>query len=186
MIQIWFGHALARMGDGRQATLRGIERDRSAMVFVTLAALALAAVFAHVTCDRLKLRRLSRESTGWPRVPGTVVDTRAVWSSSPRSGRSYWPVVHYRYSVHGKTYVGDRVSFRADYGRTDAEDAVARYPVGSAVSTSYSPGFPQSSVLDPGTWRSGLLMTGLVLVTIFAIGMALGCAAILLLVSKPR
>jgi Protein of unknown function (DUF3592) len=156
------------------------------MVFITLAALALATVLAHATGKRLELRRLSRESTEWPAVAGVVVDTRAVWSSSPRSGRSYWPLVHYRYSVDGTTYGGDRVSFRADYGRADAEDAVAKYPVGSTVSIFYSPGVPQRSVLEPGTWHGGPLMTVLVLTTVLAIAVALVCVAILLLVSKPR
>ena len=156
------------------------------MVFITLAALALAMVFAHVTGERLELRRLSHESAEWPRVLGVVVETRAVWSSSPRSGRSYWPLVHYRYSVGGTTYVGDRVSFRAKYGRADAEDAVARYPAGSVVSISYSPSVPQRSVLEPGTWRGGASMTVLVLATVLAIGVAFGCGAVLVLVSKPR
>jgi Protein of unknown function (DUF3592) len=156
------------------------------MVFITLAALALAAVLAHATGERLELRRLSRESREWPTVAGVIVDTRAVWSSSPRSGRSYWPLVHYRYTVDGTTYGGDRVSFRADYGRADAEATVAKYPAGSVVSISYSPGVPSRSVLEPGTWHGGLLMTVLALATVAALAVALVCTAILLLVSKPR
>jgi hypothetical protein len=186
MIRVRFGYALAGMGDGRRPTLGGIARDRSAMVFITLAALALATVVAHATAERLELRRLSRESTEWPTVAGVVVDTRAVWSSSPRSGRSYWPLVQYRYSVDGTTYVGARVSFRADYGRADVEDAIAKYPPGSVVSISYSPGVPQKSVLEPGTWHGGPLMTVLVLTTVAAIAVVLVCVAILLQVSKPR
>jgi uncharacterized protein DUF3592 len=186
MIRIRYRYALAGMGDGRRPTLLGIARDRSAMVFITLAALALALMFAHLTGDRLELRRLSRESTEWPKVDGVVVDARAVWSSSPRSGRSYWPVVHYRYAVRGRTYAGDRVSFRATYGRAGAEDAVARYPAGSIVSISYSSAAPQRSVLEPGTWRGGPLMTVLVVVTVLASGAALTCGAVLLLVAKPR
>jgi hypothetical protein len=186
MIRVRYRYALAGMGDGRRPTLRGIARDRSAMVFITLAALALAAVLAHATAERLALRQLSRESTGWPAVTGLVVDTRVVWSSSPRSGRSYWPLVHYRYVVEGTTYSGDRVSFRADYGHADAEGAVAKYPAGSVVSIFYSPGVPQKSVLEPGTWHGGPLMTVLVFIMVAAIAVALVCVAILLLVSKPR
>jgi hypothetical protein len=146
----------------------------------------LAAVLAHLTAERLVLRRLSRQSTGWPSVAGVVVDTRSVWSSSPRSGRSYWPRVRYRYAVGGTAYLGDRVSFRADYARADAEGAVARYPAGSAVSVSYSPGNPGSSVLEPGTWHDGLLTTVLVPLTVAAIMTALLSVAVLVLVSKPR
>jgi hypothetical protein len=156
------------------------------MVFITLAVLGLAAVFGHLTVERLALRRLSRESTGWPRVAGVVVETQAVWSSSPRSGRSYWPRVRYRYAVGGTAYVGDRLSFRASYGRADVESAVARYPTGSAVSVSYSPGDPRRSVLEPGPWQDGRLMTVLVPVTVAAIISVLLSVAVLVLVSKPR
>jgi hypothetical protein len=163
-----------------------ITEDRSAMVLITPAALALATVLAHATAERLELRRLSRESTEWPAVTGVVVDTRAVWSSSPRSGRSYWPLVHYRYSVDGTTYDGDRVSFRADYGHSEAEDEVAKYPAGSVVSIFYSPGVPQRSVLEPGTWHGGPLMAVLVLTTVVATALAVVCVVVLLFVSKPR
>src|SRR5450432_989955 len=120
-------------GDLRRPTLLGIARDRSAMVFITIAVVGAAAVLAHVTGQRLELRRMSRESTGWPRARGDVLDTRLVWSSSPRSGKSYWPTIHYRYSVEGTTFLGDRVSFRSSYRRSEAEAAVARFPVGSVV-----------------------------------------------------
>ena len=142
--------------------------------------------FSALTGERLVLRRLSRESTGWPRVAGVVVDTRAVWSSSPRSGQSYWPRVRYRYAVGGTAYVGDRVSFRASYGRADVESAIARYPPGSAVSVSYSPGDPRRSVLEPGSGHDGRLMTVLVPVTVAALMSALLSVAVLVLVSKPR
>jgi Protein of unknown function (DUF3592) len=186
VIRVRSSYALAGMGDDRRPILRGIARDRSAMVFITLAALALATVLGHATGERLELRQLSRESTEWPAVAGVVVDTRAVWSSSPRSGRSYWPLVHYRYSIDGATYSGDRVSFRVDYGRVDAEDAVAKYPAGSVAWISYSPGVPRRSVLEPGTWDGGPLMTVLVLTTVAAIAVALVCMVTLLSVSKPR
>ncbi len=156
------------------------------MLCITLAVLGLAMVLAHLTGERLVLRRLSRQSTEWPRVAGVVVDTRSVWSSSPRSGRAYWPRVRYRYAVGGTAYVGDRVSFRADYARADAERAVARYPAGSAVSVSYSPVHPERSVLEPGTWHDGLLMSVLVPLTVAAIMTVLLSVAVLVLVSKPR
>jgi hypothetical protein len=52
--------------------------------------------------------------------------TRPVWSSSPRAGKSYWPTIHYRYAVGGIQFLGDRVSFRSSYNRSQAEDAVSR------------------------------------------------------------
>jgi Protein of unknown function (DUF3592) len=173
-------------GDGRRPTLRGIARDRSAMVFITIAFVGVAAVLTHMTGERLNLRRLSRESSAWPRVRGQVVDTRLVWSVSPRAGKTYWPTVHYRYSVGGATLLGERVSFRSSYRRAEAQDAVARFPAGSVVSVCYRPGDPRTSVLEPNSWRAGLTTVFLVPLTVAAIILALVCLAALLLVSKPR
>jgi Protein of unknown function (DUF3592) len=186
MMRRHLGTFMAGAGDGRRPTLRGIARDRSAMVFIAIALVGMAAVLTRTTAARLELRRLSRESAGWPQVRGEVVDTRDVWSSSPRAGKAYWPTIHYRYSVGRTTFSGDRVSFRPSYGRAEAEEAVARFPAGASVLVRYRPGDPGSSVLEPNTWRAGLAMVFLVPVTIAAIILALVCLAVLVLMSKPR
>jgi hypothetical protein len=186
MIQTRLGYLRTAAGEVRRPTLRGIVRDRSAMAFITLALLGLAAVSGHLTGERLELRRLSRESSAWPRAPGTVLDTQTVWSTSPRSGKAYWPLVHYRYVVDGTAHVGDRVSFRPSYRRAEAEDAAARFPAGAAVSVWHRPGDPGQSVLEPGTWRGGLLMTVLVPTTIAVILLTLVSLTLLLFVSRPR
>jgi hypothetical protein len=184
MMRRHLGYVLA--GDGRRPTLRGIARDRSAMVFITIAFVGVAAVLTHMTAARLDMRRLSRESGAWPRVRGQVVDTRLVWSASPRAGKTYWPTIHYRYSVGGATFLGERVSFRSSYRRAEAQDAVSQFPAGSVVSVWYRPGDPRTSVLEPNTWRTGLTTVVLVPLTVAAIILALVCLATLLLVSKPR
>jgi hypothetical protein len=184
MIRRHLGYALA--ADGRRPTLRGIAQDRSAMVFIAFAVVGLAAVLAHMTATRLELRRLSQESAAWPRVRGEVIDTRLLWSSSPRAGKTYWPTIHYRYSVDGTTFSGERVSFRPSYGRGEAEDAVGRYPAGSRVSVWYRPRDPRTSVLEPNTWRAGLATLFLVPSTVAAVALALASLFVLILVSKPR
>jgi hypothetical protein len=178
------GYPLA--GDGRRPTLGGIARDRSAMVFITIAFVGMAAVLTHMTYGRLDLRRLSRESSAWSRARGQVVDTRLVWSASPRAGKTYWPTIHYRYSVGGATLLGERVSFRSSYRRAEAQAAVAQFPAGSVVSVWYRPGDPRTSVLEPNTWRASPTTVVLVPVTAAAMVLALVCLAALLLVSKPR
>lgn len=184
MIRRHLGYPMA--GDGRRPTLLGIARDRSAMVFIALAFVGVAAVLAHVARERLELRRLSQESAAWPRVSGEVVDTRVLWSSSPRAGKTYFPTIHYWYSVGGVTFLGERVSFRPSYGRAEAEDAAGRYPARSRVSVWYRPGDPRTSVLEPNTWRAGLATLILVPSTVAAIILALVCGSVLVLVSKPR
>jgi hypothetical protein len=186
MMRRHLGYLMAGAADWRRPTLRGIAKDRSAMVFIAIAFVGVAVVLSLATSTRLELRRLSQESAGWPQVRGEVVDTRDVWSSSPRAGKAYWPTIHYRYSVGGTTFSGDRVSFRPSYGRAEAQDAVARFPAGAPVSIWYRPGDPGESVLEPNTWRAGLAMALLVPTTIAAIILALVCLAVLVFVSKPR
>ena len=186
MIRARLGQFTTAARDARRPTLRGIARDRSAMVFITIAVVGLAAVLVYVTGGRLEMRRLSRESAAWPKVPGEVLDTHVVWSSSPRSGRSYWPTVRYRYAVGGTVFASDRVSFRPSYGRTEAEQATARYPPGSAVAVSYRPGAPHTSVLEPSTWDGGWELAFLGPATVAALVLGLVCVAVLLFVSKPR
>jgi uncharacterized protein DUF3592 len=186
MMRRHLGYLVAGAANGRRPTLRSIARDRSAMVFIALAFVGVAAILTRATAARLELRRRSHESAAWPRVRGEVLDARPVWSSSPRAGKAYWPTIHYRYSVGGATFLGERVSFRTSYGRAEAEAAVSRFPAGSPVSVWYRPGDPGSSVLEPDTWRAGLAMVFLVPSTIAATILALVCLAVLLFVSKPR
>jgi hypothetical protein len=184
MMRRHLGYPMA--GDGGRPTLRGIARDRSAMVFITIAFVGVAAVLTRMTGERLDLRRLSRQSGAWPRVRGQVVDTRLVWSASPRAGKTYWPTIRYEYSVGGARLVGERVSFRSSYRRSEAQDAVSQFPAGSVVWVWYRPGDPRTSVLEPDSWRAGLTTVFLIPLTVAAIILALVCLAALLLVSKPR
>jgi hypothetical protein len=156
------------------------------MVFITIAFVGVAAVLARMTGERLELRRLSQESAAWPRVRGEVVDTRLVWSSSPRAGQAYWPTIHYRYSVDGAGFSGQRVSFRPSYGRAEAEAAVSKFSAGSPVSVWYRPGDPRTSVLEPDTWKANLATLFLVPSTIATVALALVSLLVLVLVAKPR
>lgn len=90
----------------------------------------------------------------WPRVAGVVRASgveRTEATGTKRRG-SLWATVRYEYVVDGQTYEGDRVAY-GDYGsilRSHAEDIVARYPVGAAVTVSYMPNSPEESLLEPG------------------------------------
>jgi len=156
------------------------------MVFIVVALLGIAAVLVYLAGERLELRRLSHESLDWPRARGEVIGGRTAWSASPRSGKSYWPTIDYRYSVGGTTFQGNRVSFRSSYRRSETEAAFARYPIGSAVSVWYRPGAAEESVLEPNTWRGGLATDLLVSITSAMTLLALIALAVLLLVSRPR
>jgi hypothetical protein len=91
--------------------------------------------------------RLSRESTGWPTVPGTVATserTKVLWRTQPR--------VTYNYEVNGKSYTGNKVIL-AGVPPKETDQVLSRYPVGSPVTVSYLPGNPALALLEPGPNR---------------------------------
>src|SRR4051812_6866296 len=48
------------------------------------------------------------ETTRWPTVTGTVLQSRMAESLS-RSGGMYRPVVRYEYAVQGRSFIGDQI-----------------------------------------------------------------------------
>jgi hypothetical protein len=175
-----------RGSPARAMPLSALVRDRPAMLFATLALLAVVAILGRAAGGLLVQRRWSRESGGWPRARGEVLEARSAWSSSPRSGTAYWPVIRYRYAVGGTTFEADRVSFRARYARAEVERAIAEYPVGAAVAVRYRPGDPRTAVLEPGTWNGEERLRVLVPLGVAATVSTLVCAAFLVFVSRPR
>lgn len=97
-----------------------------------------------------------RASRGWPTAEATiessqVISRRSSSTTGTRSGRRYNPEIRFEFTVDGKPYTGDRVSFRDDhYGKREpAAEIAARYPVGSTVTVYYPPENPAEAVLEP-------------------------------------
>jgi hypothetical protein len=166
--------------------LSDLVRDRPAIAAVTMAMVGIVAVLAWTTGRLVKQRRLSVESTDWPETRGEVVASRFAWSSSPRSGTSYWPVIRYRYDVGGRVLESDRVSFRATYDKSRVEQAIRSYPVGSAVSVHFQPGDPRQAVLEPGSFDGQTRLRVLLPIEVVAFLFTAVCAALLVFTSRPR
>jgi Protein of unknown function (DUF3592) len=166
--------------------LSELVKDRPTMLALTMSLLALVAVLGWMTGRVWWERRLSREAATWPRTRGQVLETRFAWSSSPRSGTAYWPVIRYRYVAGDATFEADRVSFRTGYARSEVERAIRQYPVGAEVWVWYRPGEPRQAVLEPGTWNGGQRMRVLIPIEVAAIVATLISMSFLLFVSRPR
>jgi hypothetical protein len=100
--------------------------------------------------------REARGSVKWPKVPGTVGESRVErqWAGTKVE---YLPHVLYRYSVANQGYTGTRIRLNEirSTQQHDAEAVVAQFPVGSAVTVFYNPRSPGDSTLEPGvTWRA--------------------------------
>jgi len=122
----------------------------------------------------------------WPTVKGKVTVSEMVTRQESREyqqcGRTrkyrklvtvYEAEVRYAYSVHGKEYEGDRITFFE--GTTDhsdlAQEDLDRYPAGAEVTVHYKPDDPAESVLEPGA--GPVLIAGIVMALIL-----LGLAAV--------
>ena len=101
----------------------------------------------------------------WADIKGTYLMSAASYqttngvivssSSFPcgKAGRSNCFEIIYKYSVEGKSYVGDHVNFRgsrSDY-RDYTDGYVRKYPVGKSVVVYYEIGNPSFAVLEPDT-----------------------------------
>jgi hypothetical protein len=101
--------------------------------------------------------QIKQASPSWPSVEGEVIESRArpfnVQSGEPEAGKNDWMAeVRYRYSVAGQAHVGNRLQAfgRHYFSRTDAEQALAPFPVGARVRVFHDPDQPDVSVLIPG------------------------------------
>lgn len=87
-------------------------------------------------------------SQSWPSTEGKIVSsgTPMDWL---RKGANYKPVVTYKYSVNGKEYLSDRISYPspASRGLSKAETFISKYPVDSSVKVYYDQGNPSSASL---------------------------------------
>jgi hypothetical protein len=95
---------------------------------------------------------------GWPTVPGEIlrsgVEDQTIddLDRSAGSRTRYKPQLRYRYTVKGKTYVGDRVSFGYEWHGLEwtAQLVANRYPVGKRVRVHVSPSDASESSLESG------------------------------------
>ena len=88
-------------------------------------------------------------SNAWPSTDGKVVssEVKRVKLRSPM----YRPKVEYEYSIKGKTYSAERLSFSEFNLFYDAaQRIVAQYPLGESVTVFYNPRNPNDSVLIKG------------------------------------
>ncbi len=131
------------------------------LIFISIGVLILYAGIKQIHNARL--------SKSWPSSLGQVISSEVVEHYGDESV-SYSAEIEFEYTVSGKYYRGDRIS----YGGTShsepkpAEEDARRYPAGSDVLVYYKPDSPDESLLEPGlsgkTWV--LAIIGLVFSTV--------------------
>ena len=124
--------------------------------FVVGAALAIYGV---------DLVREARAAAAWPTAPGriTAATTERLERNKTADLSSHAAVVHYEFTVAGRTYEGSRLRFTPVNFSTlpQAESFLSAYPVGASVPVHYDPADPRRSVLDAQpTGREWLYVLG--------------------------
>jgi len=131
----------------------------------------LMVVGAAVAIYGARLGMESKFSENWPSVSGVIVASRVEKPRGAEAGGLQAKIV-YEYSVAGKKYQGDRVSFNqgSGFAPDDPRKLTARYPRNASVKVHYDPGAPQKSVLEPGFMPTSLIPVG---IGVFLLGIGL-------------
>ncbi len=117
---------------------------------------AAAAIFGFQTI------RTAEASLSWPTARGVITASNVEHVRSSKGRSSYSPVVTYHYEVGGVIYKGERIRM-SRVGSSDPSEAQAdlrRYRMNQAVTVSYDPEDPASSLLETGVAATDWLLAG--------------------------
>lgn len=90
-------------------------------------------------------------TSNWEPVDGVIKSSGVSSSTDGEGGTTYCLHVSYQYTVDGKTYDGDRVSYSTENSCNSwSENADDDYPEGKEITVYYDPNNPSESVLQPG------------------------------------
>ena len=123
-----------------------------ARMTATFVSIALVVLIVLVFVYTAMMNKRARQE--WATADGRIVESRVEARNPPSADRpsiQYGARVVYEYTVAGKAYRSERVSFDGTFWRPTPEAAEAdraRYAEGAKVSVFYDPQQPQSAVLD--------------------------------------
>ncbi|MEE8117042.1 MAG: DUF3592 domain-containing protein [Gemmatimonadales bacterium] len=153
----------------------------SLIVFGAFIVVAAALSFVHVR----RVLREAKASVTWPSVTGRIVESELAFElikSGQSVYRQYEAHVVYEYSIGGRTYRCDRVSFTDDDSSSlqPVQRTVNRYPRDARVTVYCDLQKPETAVLERGaaavrkarivTVAMGLFGLGLALLGVFLAG----------------
>ena len=124
-------------------------------------------------------RQQQAATQGWPAVQGTISNAYVHYEEpfDTEDTPSYSPVIVYEYTVNGQVYSSTQlnIGFERSYGaQREADEALAEYPVGGAVTVYYDPANPGNAVLDRASNGNQIvLIAGIGMLTIGMIALIL-------------
>ena len=144
-----------------------IRMTTSNPILAKLLAILFGLVFATFSIPMIKQGyeelKNAQDSLNWPTTTGVIISSETKSSSGEDSTISYHANIQYQYTIGGKSYLSDQVSF-GEFGSSDPEHArsiVRRYEKGQKIKVYFHPNYPDKSVLDPGvSWGSCMILVG--------------------------
>jgi hypothetical protein len=124
---------------------------RVGLVFLAFVLLGAGYVW-HLDRTFRECRRLSSESVAWPHVSGGITDSHLETYQTSRTITKCRPSIHFAYAVDGRSFHGERATYRVVDDCRSARALVDQYPPGSPVIVYYRPLDPSVSVLQPHSW----------------------------------
>lgn len=119
-----------------------------------------------------------RETRGWTRTSGRIVDARVEELPGPaeEGGPRFRAVVRYAYEGRGRTYESEQVSVGSSPAETtsdrgEAQRQVDRHPAGRDVEVWFDPRDPREAVLVRGVPPAQIAATVVVGVALVGIGL---------------
>jgi hypothetical protein len=103
-------------------------------------------VFPFAIYKAWKNVQTAKGSVNWPTTTGTITASdikKVVFRRQPQ--------ITYSYSVNGKPYTSQRVSFAGGYKPKEVDPVLARYPVGAEVIVAHDPQNPAEAALETGS-----------------------------------
>lgn len=99
-----------------------------------------------------------KKSEDWNITTGIITKSYVV--EPHRKGNPSTPIVHYEYTLYGKTYKSDRIfwgNVHISGTLDDSQKVVDRYREGTSVSVYYNQSNVRESVLEPGSTQGTLM-----------------------------
>jgi len=131
---------------------------RFGLRFFAFLMIIIAPFVAYVSIERFLD---GQSSMSWPTTQGKVISSAVEEDQHSRIKKSFKPRIEYQYALEKKEYVGSEISHHdVGYGdRVNADNIVAKYPVGFQLDVYYDPDDYSRAVLEPGnSWRAYLFL----------------------------
>jgi Protein of unknown function (DUF3592) len=109
-------------------------------------ALIFLIIFPFALYKAMQNVKMAKASTNWPTAAGTVSASGIKKVMFRRQ-----PQIAYTYSVNGRPFTSQRVSFASGYKSNEVDPILARYPVGAAVTVAHDPQNPAEATLETGS-----------------------------------